>query len=117
MEVENLYGYTDSVSFIWAFFQTLAPLLIACGALLNSFRIAYTVPIYLYSIQLFWVFNTSLTLNDIFLHLYASGFVCGFVFVVVLINNFFYRAFKEQNARLSFLEKALDLSINLSRKS
>jgi hypothetical protein len=117
VEIANLHGYPNSVAFIWALFQTLAPILMAFGALLNSYKIAYSVPIYLYSIQLYWVFDASLTLDDVLLHVYAAGFVFSFIFIVIIINNFFNKAFQEQNAKLTFLEKALDLSINLSRKS
>jgi hypothetical protein len=117
IELSNNYGFHDSATFIWTICQTLTPLLMAIGAFLKPFRISYTIPVYFYSIQLFWIFKPELKLDDTLTHIYALGCVIFFIVTVIFINSFFLKLDREKYAKINFLEKALDLSINLGKRS
>ncbi|XLS29210.1 hypothetical protein ACJD0Z_18685 [Flavobacteriaceae bacterium M23B6Z8] len=114
-ELSNTYGFKDSQTFIWAFTQTLSPLILAFGAALRPYRLSYTIPVYFYFIQLYWVFNTQI--DDSLLRIYAFGCCIAFIIVVISIDNLFRKALIDKSSKLNFLEKALDLSIDLNRKS
>jgi hypothetical protein len=115
VELSNNYGFYDSSTFIWTICQTLTPLLMAIGAFMKPFKISYTIPVYFYSIQLFWIFKPELKLDDALTHVYALGCVIFFIVMIIFINNFFLKLDREKYARLNFLEKALDLSRHIQK--
>jgi cytochrome c biogenesis protein CcdA len=115
LELTNNFGFKDSQTFIWAFTQTISPMILALGAAFRPYRLSYAIPVYFYFIQLYWVFNTQI--DDTLLHIYALGCSLGFILLILLVDRFLKRANHARNSKLTFLEKALDLSINLSRKS
>ena len=67
----------------------------------------------MYAIQLYWVFNPSIQFDDALLHIYALGCVVVFVLLVRFIHLKLYRAYKEQESRISLLERILDLYIKV----
>lgn len=80
------YGYRNPETFIWMITQSLSPILFIFGALLKPYRFFYFVPIYIYFIQIYWVFDHTLKIDDPILHLYAIGFSIGaFVFFCLFI--------------------------------
>ena len=114
-ELKNNFGFEDSQTFIWAFTQTVSPLLLVLGAVFKPYRLSYAVPVYFYFIQLYWIFNTQA--DDTLLHLYALGCSLTFILLIILLDQVLKRAYDLRNSKISFLEKALDLSINLSKRS
>ena len=116
-ELANNFGFSDTSTFVWTTSQTLAPILMALGAFLKPYRISYLVPIYLFTVQFIWIFGTSYEFDDALLHFYAIGIVICFLILVITINSLFSIAFKRQDSKMSFLEKALDLSIDLNKRS
>ncbi len=86
--IEDARGYATVETYIWMVTQSFGPILFAIGALIKAYRIFYYVPIYVYSIQIYWAVDQSLTLDDPLLHLYAIGcsigaflFLCATLFV------------------------------------
>ncbi|CAN5286076.1 hypothetical protein BH23BAC2_BH23BAC2_17240 [soil metagenome] len=110
-ELSNNYGFADSQTFIWVFSQTLAPLLLVVGLIFRPYFIAITIPVYIYFIQMFWVFNPVARFDDALLQTYAIGTVAGFVALVVAINWYFHRASNQRQRTISQLERALDLDL------
>jgi len=112
----NTHGFADSQTFIWVLTQSLSPLIIVLGALMRPYKITYLVPVYYYTIQLYWIFDPQLTLDDSLLHVYAGG-VCVFVALAsVIINNFFNRSIQNRATKINVLEEMLDLSMNIKNK-
>jgi len=115
-ELSNTHGFADSQTFVWVLTQSLSPLLIVLAALIRPYKVSYLVPVYFYTIQLYWVFDPALKLDDYLLHVYAIG-VCFFIATAVLfINRFFNRTIAQKEARISLLEEMLDLSIELNKR-
>ncbi len=108
-ELENDYGFGDAQTFIWVLTQSISPLLLILGANFNPYKLAYTIPVYLYAIQLYWVFDTSLQFDDALLHVYALGCVTVFVLLVRFIHSKLHKARQERASRISLLERILDL--------
>ena len=111
VEFTNNYGLADSATLLWVVTQSIAPILICFASAFKPFRIAYIVPIYLYTLQLFWMFSSSDPKSDDrdFMYIYCLGSVVLFVLIIILFNKFF----KKQNdlkKRVSVLEALLDLS-------
>lgn len=75
--ITESYGYANPETFIWMINQSLGPILFGIGAMLRPVRVFYFVPIYIYFIQVYWAFDSSLKVDDPVLHLYAIGFSIG----------------------------------------
>ena len=116
IELSNTFGFKNSQAFIWVLSQTLSPIILIFGVLLKPFRISFFIPIYFYSIQLIWVFESQLTLDDSLLHVYAIGCVFGLTLLLILIYQMVGVQKDRDIARNIFLEKALNLSIEVNKK-
>lgn len=110
-ELSNNYGFADTQTFLWVFTQTVSPLLIILGMIFRPYKIAITIPVYFYFIQLYWVFSPGIRFDDAFLQLYAIGTVAGFISLIVAINWYFHYATDQRQRTISQLEKALDLDL------
>lgn len=80
-------GYKNPETFIWMITQSIGPVLFAIGALLKPYRLFYFFPIYIYFIQIYWVFDYTMKVDDPVLHLYATGFSAG-VFMFIALAMF-----------------------------
>jgi len=97
-ELDNNYGFDDTPTFIWVFSQSLSPFLILLGSLFKPFKTSYFIPVYIYSIQIYWVFQPDIQLDNALLQTYAIGSVFGFVmlsYMVYRVNNIKSRRDKE----------------------
>ena len=114
--LDNTFGFSDTQTFIWVLSQSLSPVLLILGSVLRCYRISYTVPLYFYFIQLYWVFDASLKIDDVLLHIYAIGVVLFFCISALIISKIFTKALNERATKLNLLESMLDLSITISEK-
>src|SRR5690606_7882942 len=110
-ELSNNYGFSDSQTFIWVFSQTLAPLLLVLGLVFRPYFISITIPVYIYFIQMYWVFSPGVRFDDALLQAYAIGTVAGFITLIAAINWYFHHATNQRQRTISQLEKALDLDL------
>ncbi len=110
-ELSNNFGFSDTQTFIWVFSQTLAPLLLIIGLVFRPYFISITIPVYIYFIQMYWVFSPGVRFDDALLQLYALGTVAGFVTLIAAINWYFHNATNQRQRTISQLEKALDLNL------
>lgn len=80
------YGYRNPETFIWMITQSFGPILLVMGAMLKPYRIFYFVPVYIYTIQIYWVFDHTLQVDNPLLHLYAAGCSVGvFIFLSIAL--------------------------------
>ena len=105
--LKNNFGFADTETFLWVASQSISPLLLVLCIALKPFKISYIVPVYIYIIQLVWVFSPDLKIDDPLLQAYAIGSVTCFIVVVSTIAHYFNKAYQK-----SKLEKALDLDLN-----
>ena len=90
IELTNNFGFKNTSTFLWVLTQSLSPFLLVLASVFKPYRISYTIPVYFYTIQLYWVFDPSLKMDDALLHLYAFGSVLGFLllsYVIIRIND------------------------------
>jgi hypothetical protein len=108
---ENNFGYNNSQTLAWTCAQMFVPIIIILCVFLNPYKIAYLVPVYIYSIQIYFIFSMS-TNDQALMHLYAAGSVACFLITVFVFNLIFK---KEENLlqKVSLLESVLDLSYNI----
>lgn len=81
------------------------------GFIFKPYKIALTIPVYMYFVQLYWVFNPGVRFDDVYLQVYAIGAVAGFIALVVAINWYFHNASDQRQRTISQLERALDLNL------
>jgi len=114
--LEDNYGFQDSQTFIWVLCQTLSPLVLILGAVFRPYKIAYLIPVYFYSIQMYWVFMPNIKFDDELLQVYAIGCCIAFAAIVITLNVIYSRMVKTRKAKESFLEECLDFSIELNQR-
>src|SRR5690606_1914982 len=107
--ITSSFGFQDTQTFIWALSQSFSPLILILGSCLRPYRIAYTIPGYIYFIQIYWVFHPDIRFDDVFLQVYAIGFVSAFTTLVIVINYLFQGERDQEVAYQSNLEHYLDL--------
>lgn len=107
--ITSSFGFQDTQTFIWALSQSFSPLILILGSCLRPYRIAYTIPGYIYFIQIYWVFHPDIRFDDVFLQVYAIGFVSAFTTLVIVINYLFQGERDQEVEYQSNLEHYLDL--------
>lgn len=112
-EFDNLYGFKNPQTLIWVISQTISPLILVLGAVFRPYKVAYTIPVYFYSVQLFWVFEPDIPFDDLLLQIYAIGCVVGFIMLILSLNLIYARLVKRKKVKSSFWEETLDFSIGL----
>jgi hypothetical protein len=107
----NNFGYNNSQTLAWTFAQMVIPIIIILFGFLNPYKIAYLVPVYIYSIQIYFIFSSS-TNDSTLMHLYATGSVVCFSIMVLAFNNIFKKE-EDLRGKISLLESVLDLSYTI----
>ncbi len=113
--LENNFGFNDTQTFLWVFTQSISPLLLIFAFIFKPYRLSFAIPIYMYAVQLIWVFNPNLDFDDALLQVYALGSVIAFILLVFFINYIFSNIKSKSQHKISFLEQALDLSLTLNK--
>jgi len=109
LNLENNFGFKDTKTLVWVFSQSISPIILILGVQLKPHKISYSIPVYLYFIQLYWVFDPSLKFDDWLLHIYATGAAIGFVLLVWAINIFIHKAHRAKTKNLQVMQSLLDL--------
>ncbi|TYP71532.1 hypothetical protein BD809_109114 [Aquimarina intermedia] len=94
--ITNSYGYRNVGTFIWMVGQSLSPILLCLGFLLKPYRFSYAFPIYVFFIQLYWVFDHTMKADDPLLHFYAVGFTIS-IFLIAAIILFTIQSIRTEN--------------------
>ena len=110
----NNFGYYDSQTLVWTFSQMIAPVFLIIAFCLNPYKISFTVPIYIYAVQIYFIFSSNLNDKSL-VHLYATGSVILFLVCVFALNAIF-KEEKNKDAKISALEALLDLHIAIYAK-
>ena len=111
---ENNFGYYDSQTLAWTFSQMFAPILLMFAFSLNPYKVSFTVPVYLYAVQIYFIFSSHINDKSLF-NFYAIGTVFFFL-VCVYVFNLIFKDEKSKDDRINALEALLDLHINLYAK-
>lgn len=110
-EFSDNYGFADSQTFLWVFSQTISPLILILGLVFRPYKVAIIIPLYIYFIQMYWIFSPGVRFDDALLQTYAIGAVFGFIALIAAINWYFHHATNQRQRTISQLEKALDLDL------
>jgi hypothetical protein len=108
---ENNFGYNNSQTLAWTCAQMFVPIIIILCVFLNPYKVAYLVPVYIYSIQVYFIFSTS-TNDQNLMHLYAIGSVICFL-ITVFVFNLIFKKEEDLREKVTLLESVLDLSYNI----
>ena len=73
-------------TFIWLISQTISPILLIIGAQIKSYHISYIVPLYCYTLQLFFIFKDYKIIDDTYLYIYAIGSTFLVIIVIKIIQ-------------------------------
>ncbi len=86
-EGNQAFGFPDYTTFVWTFAQSIAPIIIILGGLFKPYIISYLIPIYCYSVQIAWILNPNIRLDNSYLHAYALGTCVGISILVLLVKK------------------------------
>jgi hypothetical protein len=84
---ENNFGFKSTKTFIWVLCQSISPFLLAFAPVFKPFRTSYLVPIYIYTIQIYWVFKPSVKFDDYYLQTYAVGACVLFLLFTYVLSR------------------------------
>ncbi|GAA4274989.1 hypothetical protein GCM10022258_42850 [Aquimarina gracilis] len=71
--------------------------------MLKPYKFAHSVPLYIYFIQIYWIFDPTLKIDDPLLHLYAGGFtILAFIFLI-FVSILFYSLRRMREIKLKRL--------------
>lgn len=111
-DVNKFMGFTNIRDFIFFTSMSLAPVIIIVGAFLNAYKIAYIPLIFVYSIDLVWIFGyqSFMHYSDVNI-LYAFLLTVGFIIVYRIL--FYVKIFQnkidlEAKETLEQIQKELD---------
>lgn len=86
-QLENNYGFKSTKTFIWVLCQTISPFLMAFASVFKPFKTSYLVPIYIYVIQIYWVFKPSVQFDDYYIQSYAVGACVLFLLFTYMVSK------------------------------
>ncbi|WP_459213116.1 hypothetical protein [Aquimarina rhabdastrellae] len=80
------FGFSSFSNFLWAFTQSVAPLLLIIASYFKPYKIIFLVPIYCYGLQLLWTFGASHS-DDPYGYFFALGFSISFFLIIFLFKK------------------------------
>lgn len=101
----NYYSYS---AFVWTMCQTISPLLIIFGANFKPLRIAYTIPLYCYCLQVYYVFFDLEMIEKEYTPYYAIGTAIGIYFLIIALRNFFNYLISIKDIEVELLESIIE---------
>ncbi|WP_299244080.1 hypothetical protein [uncultured Aquimarina sp.] len=116
ISLDNTYGFKSTKTFIWVLSQSLGPLIMAFATLLKPYRSSYAVPVYIYFIQVYWVFKPSIKFDDFLLQTYAIGTCLLFIFLLYLFNRLKSYHVLRENENKEFIRETKETIEILKRK-
>ncbi len=111
-ELKNNFGFKKTSTFIWVISQTLSPILLLLASVFKPYKTSYLIPVYIYAIQLYWIFQPNVLIDNIYLHTYAIGSCFAFVlliYVIYKINGLKLKKQKEEELFRIEVNKTIDL--------
>ena len=87
LNFENNLAFKSAETATWSVFQNLGIFLMFFFIQLKPFKTSYLVPIYIYSIQLYWVFSPEIQFDNYLLQTIAIGSCALFLFIGYMVNN------------------------------
>ena len=115
-EFENNFGFGDTATFVWMVSILLCPMIaIFLGLVFKPFKTSYLVYVYLYTVQLYWLFSNQSNVDDYLLHVYATGAVAITIFLGYVISKakmMHDRSVIEANERIRLNEQKLEILKN-----
>lgn len=85
-ESDLTFGFSNFSNFLWAFTQSVAPILMILGMYFKPLKFSFLIAIYCYALQILWIFGPSYSESAIG-HLFAIGFCVIFIVLVFFIKK------------------------------
>lgn len=115
IESSHTFGYSNFSNFIWAFTQSVAPILMIIGFYMKPYKISFIVPVYCYCLQLIWVFGISHSDQNM-QYLYAFGISLLYVVLVFVLKLIIFTAKQKEKENEEFIQDAKDVMDILKSK-
>ncbi|WP_298505344.1 hypothetical protein [uncultured Maribacter sp.] len=87
IEGSNTFGFSNYSNFIWAFTQSIAPVIMIIGFQFKPYLLSFLIPIYCYAVQIVWIFQPQFYFDEIYLQIYAIGSCLSFLLLMYLIKK------------------------------
>lgn len=113
----STFGFSNFETFLWVFTQSAAPLLMILAFPLKPYLSSFFVPIYCYSIQIFWIFQPAVYVDNIYLQSYALGSCAFFLLLVIIIRKIGHWRRQREHIRDQFIEETKEVLEILKSKA
>ncbi len=108
-ELQNNFGFKNTAVFLWVFSQTISPILMLAASIFKPYKTSYLVPVYIYAIQLYWVFQPEIKFDNYFLQTYALGACLGYLLLSIIIVKINSLKTKKEIENQKFKEEVFDI--------
>lgn len=116
IQLSNNHGFQGTEAFVWSLSQTLSPIIMLLGLYLKPFKEALIIPLYCYVIQLWFVLDSSLTIDRPLTWLYVTGTVIFIVLLALGINKMIIRNRELSRLKENIMEKIISTDDQLFKK-
>lgn len=113
-ELDYNFGYNSTTNFLWAFTNSLSPIILAIGANFRPLRVSYVFPVFVFSSYLFWILSDDKTDMGYSYH-YAFATVVSFILLTIYADKYIKKEKYYEN-KISLLEALLDLKTAIHEK-
>lgn len=106
------YGFDSLFNFIWSLGASISPILLVLSSKMKPYLASYTVLIFTYSADIFWLlFSKSFTSTD-YSYLYAFLFTTGFIITLYFLD----KNIKNEISRNKFINEVFQSISKISNK-
>lgn len=100
----NLHGWSDQDNFVWSLSSTLAMLVFGLGMYLRPFIISASVPVFCLILQLMFIFDSDMTIDNGYTLLYVSGSTALVLVFLVILKERLLRIKRAQSTTQKIIE-------------
>ena len=100
--------YYSFSALVWTMCQSISPILIIIGANFKPLRISYVIPLYCYSLQIFYVFFDLRIVEKHYTPYYAIGTAILLCVLIVLLKLLFNYLRSLRNTEVDLLESIIE---------
>ncbi|GGX29996.1 hypothetical protein GCM10007384_33960 [Aquimarina muelleri] len=102
------YGFSNFSNFLWAFTQSVTPILMILGMYFKPLKFSFLIAVYCYALQLLWIFGPNYS-ESAMGHLFAIGFCIIFIMLVFFIKKLIVLLNKKKDNDQQFISEAKDV--------
>ena len=109
--------YYSFSALVWTMCQSISPILLVIGANLKPLRVSYVIPLYCYSLQIFYIFFDLRIAEKHYTPYYAFGTSILIGILIILLKLLFNYLRSLKNTEIDLLESIIESDATLLKEN